>query len=76
MQCWYATANPKKVQRLWREEGLQVPQKRRKRQRLGVADSTLLAARLVAEHPDHVWALDFHFEVRSCVGARLPVRRH
>ncbi len=49
--------NRKRIQRLWREEGLRVPQKRRKRQRLG--DSTVSAGRLVAEHPDHVWALDF-----------------
>jgi putative transposase len=39
--------NRKKVQRLWREEGLRVPAKRRKRQRLG--DSTAPAARLRAE---------------------------
>ena len=36
-------ANRKKIQRLWREEGLRVPVKRRKRQRLG--DSTVPAAR-------------------------------
>ena len=31
--------NRKKIQRLWREEGLRVPQRKRKRQRLGeVAD--------------------------------------
>lgn len=53
--------NRKKVQRLWREEGLRVPQKRRKRQRLG--DSTTSADRLHAEHPDHVWALDYQFDV-------------
>lgn len=55
--------NRKKVQRLWREEGLRVPQKRRKRQRLG--DSDVAGGRLVAEHPDHVWALDFQFDVTA-----------
>lgn len=55
--------NRKKIQRLWREEGLRVPQKRRKRQRLG--DSTTPADRLVAEHPDHVWALDYQFDVTA-----------
>jgi putative transposase len=45
---------------LWREEGLRVPQRRRKRQRLG--DSTVPAGRLRAESPDHVWALDFQFD--------------
>lgn len=53
-------ANRKKIQRLWREEGLRVPQRRRKRYRLGV--STTQAARLRAERPDHVWALDFQFD--------------
>lgn len=55
--------NRKKIQRLWREEGLRVPQKRRKRQRLG--ESTTPADRLVAEYPDHVWALDFQFDVTA-----------
>jgi putative transposase len=52
--------NRKAVQRLWREEGLRVPVRRRKRQRLGT--STTPAARLAAEHPDHVWALDYQFD--------------
>ena len=52
--------NRKRTQRLWREEGLRVPQRRRKRQRLG--DSTVPAERLRAERPDHVWALDFQFD--------------
>lgn len=52
--------NRKKVQRLWREEGLRVPVRRRKRQRLG--HSTVPAERLRAERPDHVWALDYQFD--------------
>ena len=52
--------NRKRVQRLWREEGLRVPQRRRKRQRTG--DSTAAVGRLRAEHLDHVWALDFQFD--------------
>jgi putative transposase len=52
--------NRKRTQRLWREEGLRVPQRRRKRQRLG--DSTVPAERLRAEAPDHVWAIDFQFD--------------
>ncbi len=55
--------NRKKIQRLWREEGLRVPTKRRKHLRLGV--STMPADRLVAERPDHVWALDFQFDVTA-----------
>jgi putative transposase len=52
--------NRKRVQRLWREEGLRVPARRRKRQRLG--ESTVAGGRLRAERPDHVWALDFQFD--------------
>jgi putative transposase len=37
-----------------------VPARRRKRQRLGT--STTPADRLAAEHPDHVWALDYQFD--------------
>ncbi len=53
--------NRKRTQRLWREEGLRVPPKRRKRQRRG--DSTVPGDRLRAERPDHVWAFDFQFDV-------------
>lgn len=52
--------NRKRVARLWREEGLRVPQRKRKRQRLG--DSTVPAERLRAERPNQVWALDFQFD--------------
>ncbi len=54
------SVNRKRVQRLWREEGLRVPVRRRKRRRLG--SSTVPAKRLRAERPDHVWALDFQFD--------------
>ena len=52
--------NRKRVQRLWREEGLRVPERKRKRRRLG--DSTVPAKRLRAERPNHVWAFDFQFD--------------
>ena len=52
--------NRKAIQRLWRDEGLRVPSQRRKRQRLGT--STYPADRLAAEHPNHVWALDYQFD--------------
>ena len=52
--------NRKRVQRLWREEGLRVPVRRRKRRRLG--DSTVPAERLRSERPNHVWAFDFQFD--------------
>ena len=56
-------ANRKKIQRIWREEGLRVPQRRRKRYRLGT--STTSAARLRASRPDQVWALDFQFDTTA-----------
>ena len=52
--------NRKRVQRLWREEGLRVPVRRRKRRRVG--DSTVPAQRLRAERPNQVWAFDFQFD--------------
>jgi len=55
--------NRKKVQRLWREEGLRVPPAKRKRQRRGDSDSD--AGLLKAERPDHVWALDYQFDTTA-----------
>jgi transposase InsO family protein len=49
--------NAKRIYRLWRQEGLKVPRKQRKRRRLGSSDQGCV--RLRAEHKDHVWALDF-----------------
>jgi len=54
--------NRKQVQRIWREEGLRVPPRRHKR-RVGV--STTPADRLEAAYPNHVWALDYQFDVTS-----------
>lgn len=56
--------NRKRVQRIWREEGLRVPAKKRKRRRLG--ESTAPGAdRLRATHPGHVWALDFQHDATA-----------
>ena len=49
--------NVKRVYRLWRQQGLKVPQKRRKRRRLGLAAHG--CGRQSAEWIDHVWAWDF-----------------
>lgn len=40
-----------------------MPQRRRKRQRVGI--STTPADRLAATYPDHVWALDYQFDVTA-----------
>ena len=49
--------NHKKVERLWREEGLQLPRRHKKRKRLYHQDSSII--RMRPTHPNHVWAIDF-----------------
>jgi putative transposase len=60
------TVNRKAVRRLWRDEGLRVPTRRRRRQRLGTSSTP--ADRLAAEHPDHGWALDYQFDQTKTAG--------
>ena len=49
--------NAKRVQRIWRREGLKVPIKQPKRGRLWLNDGSCV--RLRPQHPHHVWAYDF-----------------
>jgi putative transposase len=49
--------NHKRVERIWRREGLKVPKKQPKRGRLWLNDGSCV--RLRPEHPDHVWSYDF-----------------
>jgi transposase InsO family protein len=49
--------NRKRVERIWRREGLKVPQKQKKRGRLWLGDGSCV--RLRPERPDHVWSYDF-----------------
>jgi len=49
--------NHKRVERIWREQGLKVPRKQPKRGRLWLNDGSCV--RLRPEHRDHVWAYDF-----------------
>jgi putative transposase len=49
--------NHKRVERVWRGEGLKVPQKQPKRGRLWLNDGSCV--RLRPERKDHVWAYDF-----------------
>ena len=46
-----------RVQRIWRREGLKVPQKQRARGRLWLGDGSCV--RLRPEHANHVWSYDF-----------------
>jgi len=49
--------NHKKVERLWREEGLQLPTRHKKRKRL--YDNASSCIRLRALYPNHIWSYDF-----------------
>ena len=49
--------NHKRVERIWRKEGLKVPQKQPRRARLWLNDGSCI--RLRPEHKDHVWSYDF-----------------
>jgi len=49
--------NHKRVERIWREEGLKVPHKQPKRGRLWFNDGSCV--RLRPTHRNHVWAYDF-----------------
>jgi putative transposase len=49
--------NDKRVERIWRREGLKVPARQPKRARLWLNDGSCI--RLRAERPNHVWSYDF-----------------
>jgi transposase InsO family protein len=49
--------NHKKVERLWREEGLQLPMRHKKRKRLYHKDSSVI--RLRPRYENHIWSVDF-----------------
>ena len=49
--------NHKRVERIWRREGLKVPRKQPKRGRLWLNDGSCI--RLRPEYPNHVWTYDF-----------------
>ena len=52
--------NAKRVQRLWRQEGLRVPRAQRKRRRLGGSENS--AQRRAATRVNEVWSYDFIFD--------------
>jgi transposase InsO family protein len=63
--------NPKRVHRLWKQSGLQVPQRRpRKRRRLGTGENGCV--RLKAAYPNHVWSYDFLYD-RTEDGRQLKI---
>ena len=60
--------NHKRVERIWREEGLRVPQKQQKRGRLYFNDGSCI--RLRPLHKNHVWSYDF-VQDRLCNGKKI-----
>jgi len=52
--------NHKRVERIWRQEGLKVPRKQPKKARLWLNDGSCVRHR--PEHRNHVWAYDFVHE--------------
>lgn len=57
-QTYYGwKVNHKRVERIWRQEGLKVPQRQPKRRRLWLNDGSCI--RLRPEYPNHVWSYDF-----------------
>ncbi len=54
------SVNHKRIERLWRREGLKVPQKQPKRGRLWLNDGSCI--RLRPQRRNHVWSYDFIFD--------------
>jgi putative transposase len=59
-----------RVQRIWRREGLKVPQKQRPRGRLWLNDGSCM--RLRPERANHVWSCDF-VSAKTHDGRTLPM---
>ena len=62
--------NDKRVERIWRREGLKVPAKQPKRKRLWLGDGSCI--RLRAERANHVWSYDF-MEDRTHGGRKIRI---
>ena len=54
--------NDKKVRRLWRDEGLRVPQKRRKKRLVGIGTHVGAMSPIC---PNALWAMDFQFDTTA-----------
>ena len=62
--------NHKRVERIWRKEGLKVPMRQPKRKRLWLNDGSCI--RLRPEYKDHVWSYDFVID-RTANGRALKI---
>lgn len=59
--------NHKRIHRIWKAEGLQLPRRRPRRRRMGSTTGEVIHK---AEHPNHVWSYDF-VEDRTENGGKL-----
>lgn len=64
------SVNFKRVYRLWRQEGLKVPEKKQKRKRLGDSSGGIL--RRKSERMNQVWSMDFIFD-RTINGRAIKI---
>ena len=64
----WGQATTAKVARIWRREGLKIPQKQPPRGRLWFNDGSCM--RLRATHSNHVWSYDFVF-IRDTYGGKI-----
>lgn len=62
------TINRKRVHRIWKQEGLKVPMKKRKKRRLGNSGNSVVRRR--SRHINDVWSWDFIFD-RTVTGKQL-----
>lgn len=62
--------NHKRVERIWKEEGLQVPKKQKKRRRVWMNDGSCI--RLRPLHENHVWSYDF-IEDKTANGRKFRI---
>jgi len=62
--------NHKRVERIWKQEGLKVPKKQPKKRRLWLNDGSCI--RLRPERKDHLWSYDF-VSVRTTDGRALRI---
>jgi putative transposase len=62
--------NHKRVERIWREQGLKVAKRQKKRRRLWLKDGSTI--RLRPEHKDHIWSYDI-MEDKTYNGRRFRI---
>jgi putative transposase len=65
--------NNNRIRRLWRDEGLRVPQRRRKKSLTGIG---VQAGAMSPIRPNVIWAMDFHFDTTADGRTPQDAQRH